>query len=138
MFNEYYLNMIWSRLGHLHLRSLLNVKHLRSYLRRRNQNHVKNIGGEGLDLRGTKNVVILDPTWNETGLQQIIGRAIRYKSHSHLPPNERKVNVYFMVLTMPDNNTLGLLSGDVLLYDIIDKKTRINKQVEDTLKGVSV
>ena len=57
--------------------------------------------GEGLDLRGVRNVVVLDPVWNQSGMQQIIGRAVRYRSHSHLPFPERKVEVFKMVLTFP-------------------------------------
>jgi SNF2 family DNA or RNA helicase len=57
-------------------------------------------GGEGLDLVGVNSVVILDPTWNPAGIDQIVGRAIRYKSHAHLPISERKVDIYYVLLTI--------------------------------------
>lgn len=56
-------------------------------------------GAEGLDLKGTRNLIILEPYWNDARLEQVKGRAIRYKSHSDLPPEERVVNVYTLVLT---------------------------------------
>lgn len=48
---------------------------------------------EGLDLKGTKLIQILEPHWNNSRIEQVIGRGIRYKSHEHLPPEERKVLV---------------------------------------------
>jgi SNF2 family DNA or RNA helicase len=85
-------------------------------------------GGEGLDLKGVKSVIVMDPTWNDSGLQQIIGRAIRYKSHAHLSESQRKVDIYYMVLTGPrgEKTDAGYPLGDVLLYDIIKKKNEIN------------
>ena len=97
-------------------------------------------GGEGLDLKGVKSVVVMDPTWNDSGLQQIIGRAIRYKSHSHLPVVEQKVDVYFMVLTKPFNvgTDEALPSGDVLLYGIIEKKNELNSAIVAILEDMSI
>jgi len=54
---------------------------------------VSSAGGEGLDLKGTRQVQILEPHWNEEKLKQVAGRAIRQGSHSYLPPEERKVNI---------------------------------------------
>ena len=44
----------------------------------------------------------MDPVWNYAGIQQIIGRGVRCSSHAHLPPEERFVNVYKMVLVNKD------------------------------------
>ncbi len=56
-------------------------------------------GGEGLTLKGVKGVHILESDKNEAKIQQVIGRAIRYKSHEDLPEEERYCNVwrYFSV-----------------------------------------
>ena len=102
-------------------------------------------GGEGLDLKGVRNVVVLDPPWNDSSLRQIIGRAIRYKSHRHLPPAERVVNVYLMVLTEPgttDNWRLdgedASKSGDRLVYRIIEKKRQDSIQIQNSLQRWSI
>ena len=98
-------------------------------------------GGEGLDLKGVKSVVVMDPTWNDASLQQIVGRAIRYKSHVHLPLDEQKVSVYFMLLTIPleiQAKTTYAASGDVLLYNIIEKKNEINAGVVAILEDMSL
>jgi superfamily II DNA or RNA helicase len=74
-------------------------------------------GGEGLDLKRIRNVIILEKGWNQAGDEQVIGRAIRYRSHSDLPPSERRVDVYHLVM---------IKQGD---YDLARKIT--NKQVVD-------
>ena len=89
-------------------------------------------GGEGLDLIGVKSVVILDPTWNDAGLQQVIGRAIRYKSHEHLPLDERVVNVYMLVLVAPTSVKNPYSTGDQILYHLIEQKIK----AEDVLMNI--
>ena len=37
----------------------------------------------------------MEPHWNEAKVQQVIGRGIRYKSHVDLPPEQRKVEVFY-------------------------------------------
>ena len=58
-------------------------------------------GGEGLDLKGVRNVIILDSVWNRPSVDQIIGRAIRYKSHFHLPKSQQHVDIYHLILVKP-------------------------------------
>ncbi len=62
---------------------------------------ISRAGGEGLDLKGTNIVYIVDPTWNESAVQQIIGRAVRRGSHDHLPVEERVVKIYSLMLLKP-------------------------------------
>jgi len=54
---------------------------------------ISGAGAEGLDLKGTKHMAILEPHWNEKLIDQVRGRGIRYKSHAHLPEAERHVEV---------------------------------------------
>lgn len=58
-------------------------------------------GGEGLDLKGTRLLQILDPHWNNEKLRQVEGRGIRYKSHDDLPPEERNILVQRYLATRP-------------------------------------
>jgi superfamily II DNA or RNA helicase len=62
---------------------------------------ISRAGGEGLDLKGTRKVYIVDPTWNDASVQQIIGRAARYRSHAHLPEEQRVVEVFTLMLLKP-------------------------------------
>lgn len=54
---------------------------------------VSSSGAEGLDLRNTRMMQILEPHFNTAKLNQVEARAIRYKSHDSLPPDQRKVAV---------------------------------------------
>ena len=46
-------------------------------------------GAEGLTLISTRQVHIMEPYWNQSRLDQVIGRAIRYCSHKDLPEEDK-------------------------------------------------
>jgi len=58
-------------------------------------------GGEGLDLKKVKNVIIFERNWNKGVEDQVIGRAVRFRSHTDLPLKDQVVNVYFVDLKKP-------------------------------------
>ena len=49
---------------------------------------------EGISLVGTQQLHILETPYNKSFQEQIIGRAVRYRSHVHLPKKEQHVNIY--------------------------------------------
>lgn len=49
---------------------------------------------EGISLKETRQFHLLEPVLNRTVFEQVIGRAVRFQSHSLLPENERLVDVY--------------------------------------------
>ena len=49
------------------------------------------------------NIIVMDPCWNPSCIQQIIGRGIRFNSHIGLPKDKRHVNVYFLLFIKPRN-----------------------------------
>lgn len=49
---------------------------------------------EGLSIPGTRYFHILEPVLGLSKKEQLYARVIRYKSHNHLPENERKVKIY--------------------------------------------
>ncbi len=55
---------------------------------------------EGISLKGTEQFHILEPIRNLTLQDQIIGRAIRYQSHLHLPQERRRVEVHLWESTV--------------------------------------
>lgn len=56
-------------------------------------------GSEGLDLKGTRQIHVVDQPWTDTRLKQVIGRGIRYKSHTHLPKAQQHVDVVQWIAT---------------------------------------
>jgi superfamily II DNA or RNA helicase len=103
-------------------------------------------GSEGLDLKGTKAIQIMEPHWNESRLDQVIGRGIRYKSHEHLPAEERKVRVMRYNATLPKD--LGDWAGKLIgekpkqsieqyLRNMSNQKAEISRQIADALQEAS-
>jgi SNF2 family DNA or RNA helicase len=98
-------------------------------------------GGEGLDLKGTRLMQVLEPHWNEEKIRQVIGRGVRYGSHADLPPEERKVLVQRFLATRPRTGMLermGLrsqgLGVDEYLTRLSQDKDRLNTQFRELLR----
>lgn len=94
---------------------------------------------EGLDLKGTKAIKLLEPHFNNSRLAQVIGRGIRYKSHDALPPEERKVKVtrYLSALS-PSSSFFGLFkkprtSVDEYLTSRSEEKDALANAMKDAL-----
>lgn len=66
-------------------------------------------GGEGLDLKGTRLIQLMEPHWNQEKLKQVEGRGIRFGSHTHLPETERNVRVEQYIATRPKSGLLDRL-----------------------------
>ena len=49
---------------------------------------------EGISLLRVSQVHILEPYWNESLIEQAVGRAVRYCSHKDLPAKRQKVDVF--------------------------------------------
>lgn len=62
---------------------------------------ISKAGGQGLDLKGGKKVILLEPGWTMEGEQQVVFRVRRKHSHAHLPPSERYFTVYHFIMTLP-------------------------------------
>jgi superfamily II DNA or RNA helicase len=54
---------------------------------------ISGAGSEGLDLKGTQMVQLMEPHWNEARSDQVVGRAVRNDSHAALPEDLRNVLV---------------------------------------------
>ena len=56
------------------------------------------LAAEGIDFRFVRQVHILDPWWNMSRIEQVVGRALRTCSHQALVPKEQNCTVYFHVV----------------------------------------
>jgi SNF2 family DNA or RNA helicase len=86
---------------------------------------ISSSGAEGLDLKGTRKVQILEPHFNKAKIHQVVGRSARYESHSHLPPEKRNVEVEHYLATHPKS----LLSASPMSIDQYLSKNSDDKQV---------
>jgi hypothetical protein len=100
-------------------------------------------GGEGLDLKGTRLIQVLEPHWNDEKLKQVEGRGIRFKSHDHLPPEERKVLIQRYMATRPKSllNKLTLsdpsMAVDQYLAARSKEKEELNQQFRDLFTKIA-
>lgn len=61
-------------------------------------------GAEGLDLKNVRSIHIMEPYWNYGRIEQIIARAVRYRSHDHFEnPKDRTVQPYIYLSDYPKN-----------------------------------
>lgn len=100
-------------------------------------------GGEGLDLKGTRLVQVLEPHWNNEKLRQVEGRAIRYKSHAGLPEDEQKVKIENYLAVRPQNTGIKRIfrgkdpggSTDQYLTTLSRDKDKLNDQFRALLSS---
>lgn len=84
---------------------------------------VSSAGAEGLDLKGTRSIIILEPHWNNEKIKQVVGRGVRYRSHADLPSKDRHVDIYNLILKKPKKHKDDkLASADELLMEMSRKK----------------
>ena len=104
-------------------------------------------GTEGLSFKGTKLVQLLDPHWNTTRGRQSEGRALRFDSHEHLPPEDRKVLIErYIARTAPGRlrsllRNVGIkaepeMATDDYLIASADRKQKLNEKFLDLLKQI--
>lgn len=100
-------------------------------------------GAEGISLKNVRSVMITEPFWNMVRIDQVIGRAIRAKSHQDLPVEDRNVQVYLYASIFSkeqikrkeqqvelDEN----LTSDQHIYMVANKKDKIIRQFLTMLK----
>lgn len=93
---------------------------------------ISSAGGEGLDLKKTEQIHVMEPHWNDEKINQVIGRGVRYKSHEGLPPDRQHVDVYKYVSVFPEdyflfwNRYKGLKTADEYLALMSERKMELN------------
>lgn len=76
---------------------------------------ISKAGSEGLDLKNTSSIIIMEPSWNENTIEQIIGRGVRYKSHVA----NKTVNIYklYTIKSFEDKNITEILDNNLLSFN---------------------
>ena len=118
-------------------------------------------GAEGISLRNTRYVHIMEPYWHPVRIDQVIGRARRICSHNELEVEFQTVKVFLYLAVFSDeqldktNKTTGLSkelrcqdiskfdktqiqTTDQYIYEVANKKRKINEEILDTLKDSSI
>ena len=96
-------------------------------------------GAEGITLKNTRHVHILEPYWHPVRVEQVIGRARRICSHEALKDSEKTVDVYIYLATFSEEQmkTDGKINQELKVNDLskIDGKTVMT--TDETLWEIS-
>jgi hypothetical protein len=117
-------------------------------------------GAEGINLKNTRVVHIVEPYWHNVRLEQVIGRARRICSHQDLPLELRTVKVFLYISVfsetqktdkqnieimihdlsrIPDaNGKQQSVSTDESLFEIANIKTDINQHILKSIKESAI
>tara|TARA_B110000037_G_scaffold41389_1_gene51167 strand:- start:3967 stop:5679 length:1713 start_codon:yes stop_codon:yes gene_type:complete len=103
---------------------------------------ITSAGAEGLDLKETSAIVIIEPFWHQSRIEQVIGRGVRYKSHANLPEDKRYVDIYHLLLEKNEghyNELSGMKpSADTMLYEMSKSKMNHIDQMMEQIKANSI
>jgi len=109
-------------------------------------------GAEGINLKNTRFVHIVEPYWHMVRTEQVIGRARRICSHKDLPSELRTVKVFMYLSTLSEEQKtseknvelrirdVSKLDGktpvttDEMLFETATLKDRINRQILKAVK----
>lgn len=64
---------------------------------------ISKAGSEGIDMRNIRNIHIMEPWYNMSRIEQIVGRGVRNCSHKTLPYKERNCSIYMYASLIPSN-----------------------------------
>jgi hypothetical protein len=113
-------------------------------------------GAQGINLKNTRFVHILEPYWHMVRIEQVVGRARRICSHQDLPEELRTVEVFLYLSVLSeeqktDENNVELrirdisridkktpVTTDESLYEIASMKQKINNQILRAVKETAV
>ena len=113
-------------------------------------------GAEGINLKNTRYVHIVEPYWHMVRIQQVIGRARRICSHEELPLALQTIKIFVYISSLSekqkkddkhielrlrdtskkDNSTP--ITTDESLFEIADAKDTINQQLLTAVKSSAI
>jgi hypothetical protein len=101
---------------------------------------ISSAGAEGLSLTCVRQVHLLEPYWNYVRIDQVLGRAIRMRSHTMLEPKDRNVEQYLYLSILPQGTNLDAVYESIRgkdTWDIpewTDIKTELSKATHKSYK----
>ena len=113
-------------------------------------------GAEGINLKNTRFVHIVEPYWHLVRIEQVVGRARRICSHEDLPEIHRTVKVFLYLSTLSEKhktdekhielrirdvsriNKTTPITTDETLFEISTIKDRVIQQLLKSVKETSI
>ena len=97
---------------------------------------ISSAASESITLLNTRQMHIVEPHFNEAKINQVIGRAIRYKSHEKLKINNRQISIYHWTSVFP--NQIKYKTADQYLIWLSKKKQQLIYKFINLVKEVSI
>jgi hypothetical protein len=96
-------------------------------------------GAEGINLKNTRFVHLVDPYWHMVRMEQVIGRARRICSHQELPEDMRTVKVFLYLAVLSEEQKTSKNNIELRIRDISrkDHKTPVTTD-EDLFEIASI
>lgn len=94
------------------------------------------VAAEGVDLKYIREVHVLDSWFHLNKTEQIIGRGIRFCSHSLLPEEQRNTTIYLHAAVRPEEDDME--SGDLYSYRVAFRKGEQVGRVSRVMKQYAV
>ena len=109
-------------------------------------------GSEGINLRNTRYVHLMEPYWHPVRSEQVIGRARRICSHKDLPKALQTVEVFVYIMTFSESQLKSdeaielkrkdlsksvphfPITSDQYLFEISEIKANLSAQLTDAIK----
>jgi len=84
-------------------------------------------GAEGINLKNTRFVHIIEPYWHMVRIDQVVGRARRICSHQDLPEDMRTVKVFLYITSLSEQQKNDEKNVELRIRDLsrIDHKTPV-------------
>jgi len=120
------------------------AEHLRGISNNNNMGEVIKVfmitssGSEGINLRNTRYVHIMEPYWHPVRTEQVIGRARRICSHKDLPLPLQTVEVFIYLMTFTEKQRTGTYSRELVLHDMSKREPKVPQTSDEYLYEICV
>lgn len=89
---------------------------------------------EGFDFRNVRELHVLEPWYNLSRIEQVVGRGVRNCSHAALPPEHRNCTIYLHASSMPPRAGAPRETIDLYMYRMAETKQLRISRIERVLK----
>jgi hypothetical protein len=90
-------------------------------------------GAEGINLKNTRFVHLVDPYWHMVRMEQVIGRARRICSHQELPEDMRTVKVFLYLAVLSEEQKTSKNNIELRIRDVSKKDRKTPVTTDESL-----
>jgi hypothetical protein len=98
---------------------------------------ITSAGSEGINLRNTRYVHIMEPYWHPVRTEQVIGRARRICSHQSLPKALQTVEVFIYIMTFTKSQLDSEFAVELRLKDLSKREPYVPQTSDEKLYEIS-